>query len=147
MTRAQILAALLAVAITVWVIDLVRRRKLSEEYSLLSLIAMAGVVVLAFWTQGLTWVTRLMGALYETSVIFFFGLVFVLVALLYYAVKLTALTQEVRRLAQELALLRRRVEVSEDMDRPGGREARGGRSAPLAAGGNETAADRSGTES
>jgi predicted membrane protein len=143
MTRSQILAALLAVAITVWVIDLVRRRKLSEEYSLLSLIAMAGVVVLAFWTQGLTWFTRLVGALYETSVIFFFGLVFVLVALLYYAVKLTALTQEVRRLAQELALLRRRVEVGEDT---GGR-VRGVPPVPPAAGGNEPAAGRSGTES
>ena len=114
MTRAQLLAALLAVAITLWVIELVRRRKLSEEYSLLSIAAMAGVVVLAFWTKGLTWFTHAVGALYETSVIFFFGLVFVLVALLYYAVKLTALTQEVRRLTQEHALLRRRLERAQE---------------------------------
>jgi hypothetical protein len=94
-------------------VDLVRRRRLSEEYSLLSLVAMAGVLVLAFWTEGLTWITRKFGALYETSVIFFFGLVFTCVALLYYATKLTALTQQVRRLAQESALLRLRLERAE----------------------------------
>ncbi|MGH7726807.1 MAG: DUF2304 domain-containing protein [Candidatus Eiseniibacteriota bacterium] len=110
MTRAQLLAALLAVGIALWVVDLVRRRKLSEEYSLLSLIAAAGILVLAFWTKGLTWITHQFGALYETSVIFFFGLVFAFVALLYYATKLTTLTQEVRRLAQESALLKLKLE-------------------------------------
>jgi hypothetical protein len=110
MTRAQLLAGLLAVGIALWVVDLVRRRKLSEEYSLLSLIAAAGILVLAFWTKGLTWITHQFGALYETSVIFFFGLVFAFVALLYYATKLTTLTQEVRRLAQESALLKLKLE-------------------------------------
>ena len=113
MTRAQLLAALLAVAVAVWVVDLVRRRRLSEEYSLLSLVAVCGVLVLAFWTKGVTWLTHRFGALYETSVIFFFGLVFAFLALVYYATKLTALTQEVRRLAQETALLRLRLERAE----------------------------------
>ncbi len=113
MTRAQFLAGILAVVVAIWVVDLVRRRRLSEEYSLLSLVAMVGVLVLAFWTQGVTWITHKFGALYETSVIFFFGLVFAFVALLWYATKLTALTQEVRRLAQETALLRLRLERAE----------------------------------
>jgi MFS family permease len=117
-TRAQLLAALLAVAVAVWVVDLVRRRKLSEEYSLLSLVAMAGVLALAFFTKAVTWITHRFGALYETSVIFFFGLVFAFLALVWYATKLTALTQEVRRLAQETALLRLRLERAEG-DRPG----------------------------
>ena len=113
MTRPQLLAALLAVGVAAWVVDLVRRRRLSEEYSLLSLVAIAGVLVVAFWTRGLTAFTHWFGALYETSIIFFFGLVFVLLALLYYATKMTRLTQEVRRLAQESALLRLRLERSQ----------------------------------
>ena len=113
MTRPQLLAALLAVGVAGWVVDLVRRRRLSEEYSLLSLVAIAGVLVVAFWTRGLTAFTHWFGALYETSIIFFFGLIFVLLALLYYATKMTRLTQEVRRLAQESALLRLRLERSQ----------------------------------
>jgi cell division protein FtsW (lipid II flippase) len=112
-TRPQALAALLVVVVALWVVDLVRRRRLSEEYSLLSLAAMAGVLVVAFWTAGVTTFTRWFGALYETSVIFFFGLVFVMVALVYYATKMTRLTQEVRRLAQDAALLRLRLERAE----------------------------------
>ena len=134
MTRSQLLAALLALAITLWVVDLVRRRKLSEEYSLLSLAAMAGVLVLAFWTSALSWFTDLVGALYETSVIFFFGLVFVLVALLYYAVKLTTLTQELRRLAQEMALLRLRLERAEPSGLRSGERRPGAGSSPEATG-------------
>ena len=124
MTRAQVLAALLTVALAIGVVELVRRRRLSEEYSLLALVAMAGVLIVAFWTRGVTMFTHWFGALYETSVIFFFGLVFVMVALVFYAVKLTRLTQEVRRLAQESALLRLRLERAERRD---GTDGEGGR--------------------
>lgn len=113
MTRAQFIAALVAAAVALSVVELVRRRKLSEEFSLLWVLATLGATVLAFWGGLLTAITRALGALYETSTIFFFGILFVLVVLLYYAVKLTALTQEVRRLAQEAALLRLRLEEAE----------------------------------
>lgn len=129
MTRPQALAALLVVVVAIWVVDLVRRRRLSEEFSLLSLAAMAGVLVVAFWTSGVTTFTHWFGALYETSVIFFFGLVFVMVALVYYATRLTRLTQEVRRLAQESALLKLRLERAEGgaANPPGGSRSGGTR--------------------
>ena len=110
MTRAQLIAGVLAVVITIVVLDLVRRRKLSEEFSLLWVVATAGAALLAFWSGLLTTITRALGALYETSTIFFFGQLFILAVLLYYAVKLTTLTQEVRRLAQDAALLRLQLE-------------------------------------
>ncbi len=111
MTRAQGVAAILAVAVVVVVIELVRRRRLSEEFSLLWILASVGAATLALWTGLLTGITRALGALYETSTIFFFGLLFVMAVLLIYAVKLTRLSQESRRLAQDVALLRRRLEA------------------------------------
>lgn len=126
MTRAQLIAAFVAALLGLAVLELVRRRKLSEEFSLLWVVASLGAVLLAFWTGLLTAITRALGALYETSTIFFFGILFVLVVLVYYAVKLTALTQEVRRLAQEAALLRLQLEEAERAGRPG-REDAGGR--------------------
>lgn len=113
MTRAQLIAGLVAVLLALVVLDLVRRRKLSEEFSLLWVLASVGTALLAFWSGLLNAITRALGALYETSTIFFFGILFVLVVQIYYAVKLTALVQEVRRLAQESALLRLRLEESE----------------------------------
>jgi len=119
-TRAQMIAAFLAVAVVLVVFELVRRRRLSEEFSLLWVMASVGAAVLALWTGFLTAVTRAIGALYETSTIFFFGLLFVMVVLLYYAVKLTRLSQEVRRLAQDVALLRRRLEARDETGTGGG---------------------------
>jgi hypothetical protein len=121
MTRAQLIAALIAALVALAVLELVRRRRLSEDFSLLWVLATLGATLLAFWGGLLTGITHLLGAKYETSTIFFFGILFVLVVLLYYAVKLTALIQEVRRLAQEAALLRFKVEEKEsaDSNRPG----------------------------
>jgi hypothetical protein len=113
MTRAQLIAALIAALVALVVLELVRRRRLSEDFSLLWVLATLGATMLAFWSGLLTGITHLLGAKYETSTIFFFGILFVLVVLLYYAVKLTALIQEVRRLAQEAALLRFKVEEKE----------------------------------
>ena len=114
MTKAQLIAALIAALVMFSVLELVRRRRLSEDFSLLWVIATVGVTVLAFWGGLLTRITHLLGAKYETSTIFFFGILFVLVVLLFYAIKLTELVQEVRRLAQEAALLRLRVEEKEE---------------------------------
>ena len=122
MTRAQLIAALIAAVVALAVLELVRRRRLSEDFSLLWVLATLGATMLAFWGGLLTGITHALGAKYETSTIFFFGILFVLVVLLYYAVKLTALIQEVRRLAQEAALLRLKVEEKEGDDaaaRPG----------------------------
>lgn len=122
MTRAQLIAALIAALVALVVLELVRRRRLSEDFSLLWVLATLGATMLAFWSGLLTGITHALGAKYETSTIFFFGILFVLVVLLYYAVKLTALIQEVRRLAQEAALLRLKVEEKEGDDaatRPG----------------------------
>jgi len=124
-TRAQLIAAVIAALVALSVLELVRRRRLSEDFSLLWVIATVGATVLAFWSGLLTRITHLLGAKYESSVIFFFGILFVLVVLVYYAVKLTELVQEVRRLAQEAALLRLRVEEKEEEEENGPRPKEG----------------------
>ena len=106
LVRSQVLAGLTAVLLALYVLNLVRRRKLSEEFSVLWIVATAGIVVLAFWTGLLHAITRMFGALYDTSTIFFFGFVFVFVALLQQSTKLTRLENENRELARALALER-----------------------------------------
>jgi hypothetical protein len=109
-SRAQVLSGLVAVLLALLVLELVRRRKLSEEYSLLWGVSMVGVAVLAFTTPILRWVTHAFGILYEASTVFFFGLVFVLLVLLHLSVKLSRLGADHHVLTQELALLRAELE-------------------------------------
>ncbi len=104
LVRAQVVAGLTALLLAFYVLNLVRRRRLSEEYSVLWMLATVGVTVLAFWTGLLHTITRLFGALYDTSTIFFFGFVFVFVSLLQHSMKLTRLEHQNRDLARALAL-------------------------------------------
>ena len=109
-SRSQIVAAITAVLLVVYVLNLVRRKRLSEEYSVLWVVATVGATVLAFWTDVLHAVTRLFGAVYDTSTIFFFGFVFVFMSLLQHSMKLTRLEHENRALARALALEKARRE-------------------------------------
>ena len=115
LSRAQVIVALAAVGLALFVLDLVRRRKLSEEYSLLWVVATAVVAVLGFSTPLLQGLTRVLGILYAGSTVFACGLAFATAGLLYVSVKLSRLGQENHTLAREVAFLR--LELQELRDR------------------------------
>ena len=110
LSRTQVIAALGAVLLALYVLDLVRRRKLSEEYSLLWLVTAVTIAVLGFSTPLLVWVTQLLGILGEASTVFAFGLGFAILMLLYLSIKLSRVGMENHALTRELALLRHEVE-------------------------------------
>lgn len=106
LSRTQFIAALGAVGLALYVLDLVRRRRLSEEYSLLWVMATFTIALLGFCTPLLLWVTELLGILGAASTVFATGLTFALAMLLYLSVKMSRLAQQNHVLTQELALLR-----------------------------------------
>ena len=110
LSRTQVIVAVGAVLLALYVLDLVRRRRLSEDFSLLWVISTAAVAVLGFSTPVLVWVSRALGIRYENSTVFAFGLAFSLAMLLHLSVRLSRLGQENRALAGEVALLRHELE-------------------------------------
>jgi hypothetical protein len=110
LSRAQVILAIAAVGLALYVLDLVRRRKLSEEFSLLWLLSSGGIALLGFSTGVLRSATRALGILYESSTVFAAGIGFTVILLLYLSVRLSRLSQENLLLARELALLRRRLD-------------------------------------
>lgn len=111
LSRTQLITALGAVLLALVVLDLVRRRRLSEEYSVLWVIATTVIAILGFSTPLLTWITRVLGFLFESSTTFAFGLGFSIVMLLYQSLHQSRLTTENQVLTRELALLRDEVET------------------------------------
>ena len=110
LSRTQVITALGAVLMALYVLDLVRRRKLSEEYSLLWVMATTVIAVLGFSTPLLTWITHVLGFLGESSTTFAFGLAFSMAMLLYLSIKQSRLGYENHALTRELALLREELE-------------------------------------
>lgn len=88
------------------VIELVRRRRLKEEYSLLWIVTTLVLLLLSIWYNLLLWVTHTIGAVLATSTLFFFGLVFVILMLLHFSVRISELERRVTSVVQELGLLR-----------------------------------------
>ena len=104
--RQKIFAIIISIAILVAIIELVRRRKLREEYSFLWLLVGALLFVLASWYGLLKAVTSFIGAGFTSSTLFFFGIIFLMLMNLHFSIKISDLTEKVKNLAQEIALLR-----------------------------------------
>ena len=110
LSRTQVISAFGAVLLALFVLDLVRRRRLSEEYSLLWVLASVLIAILGFSTPFLVWVTRALGVVMEVSTVFATGLAFTVAMLLYLSVKLSRLGAENQTLSREMALLRFELE-------------------------------------
>jgi hypothetical protein len=99
-------SVLASLAALFFVLELVRRRRLSEQYSLLWLATAVVMLVLSVWRDGLHMLAALVGIAYPPNLLFLVALLFVLLLLLYFSVIITRLTRESKAAAQEIALLR-----------------------------------------
>jgi len=117
--RAQMVAAFLALCMFLLAVDLVRRHRLKEEYSLLWIGVTAGMALLALWGDLLLGITRLVGAMNANSIIFLFGLGFLTLVAVHYSVRLSELTDRNKDLAQSVAILTSEVESLRKEKGPG----------------------------
>lgn len=100
----RVFAIVASVATLAVVVELIRRRKLREEYALLWIVTSVTMLVLSSWYGLVEWVTRLIGAVTVTTTLFLFGLLFLLLISVHFSTVLSRLTVQVRRIAQELAI-------------------------------------------
>ncbi len=107
--RQKIVAVIIAVSIFVIIVELVRRRKLKEEYSWLWLLTGFGIFILTFRYELLVNISQLIGAVVATSTLFFFALMFLILICLQFSVSITKLEDRTKNLAQELAILKNRI--------------------------------------
>src|SRR3954451_13057147 len=94
-----------ALIILLMVVELVRRRKLKEEYSVLWVVTAVLTLLVSIWFSLLTGVTDAIGAISPASTLFFFGLLFCIVLLLHFSVRISALERRLTTLVQEVGLM------------------------------------------
>jgi len=103
--KPRFVALAISVLLVVLIIEMVRRRKLREEYSWLWLSLSLAVFILALWPGLLDVVTDLIGAVLSTSTLFFFALVFLMLINIQFSVEISSLRNQVKNLAQQMAIL------------------------------------------
>ena len=112
--RIRIIAILICILLVAYVFELVRRRHLSEEYSMGWLVAGSMMLILSISEGLLVWVSNLVGATLFTSTLFFFGLVFLVTICLHFSIRISALTNQVRTLTQHMGILHSEKQILEE---------------------------------
>jgi hypothetical protein len=96
------------------VVELVRRGRLKEKYSLLWLIAGCVLLILSASRELLEYLSRAVGIYYPPSLLFLLAFIFLLLITLHFSVVISGLSEKNKQLAQEIALLRQEMQEAID---------------------------------
>jgi hypothetical protein len=103
--RIELVAVAISVVLLVVVIELVRRRKLTEEYSLLWILSSLAMLGLSLRREILHAVARWLGIYYPPMVLLLLLVLIVFVATLSFSVVVSRQRQQIERLIEESAVL------------------------------------------
>ncbi len=107
MDRAMVFGLAASIAGLVFVVELVRQRKLREDYSLLWLATTLILIFLSVSRPLLDSFAALLGVVtYPPAALFVVAIVFMLLILLHFSTVLTRLARENKEIAQQMAILR-----------------------------------------
>jgi hypothetical protein len=105
----NILAIIGSGSIFLGVIELVRRGKLKEKYSILWLLASLVLFIFSTSRDILVYASALVGIHYPPSFLFLLAFVFLLLITLHFSIVISGLSEKSKKLAQEIALLRQEM--------------------------------------
>ena len=103
--RIEIVALIVSIVLLIVVLELVRRRKLTEEYSFLWILSSLLLLTLSVRREILHTVARWLGVYYPPTVLVMLLIVMVFVASLCFSVIVSRQRQQIERLIEETAIL------------------------------------------
>ncbi|HEX8517515.1 MAG TPA: DUF2304 domain-containing protein [Bacteroidia bacterium] len=110
MTKIQIIAIAVSLLFLFYIVRLIIKGKLREEYSIIWITCTLVLIVFSFWREGLEIMAGLVGV-YEAPNLVFTGAIFaIFIYLLHLSVVVSKLHKQNKQLAQEIALLKEKVD-------------------------------------
>ena len=106
----QWIAIIVSISLFLFILYLVRRKKIKEEYSLLWLFSSVVFIFFSIWRDGLEYFAHLVGIAYPPAALFIILLLAVFLILIEFSINISKLKDENKTLTQELALLRHEME-------------------------------------
>ena len=111
--RARLFAMVLGVAVLLFVVNLVRTKKLKEEFALLWLLTAVLLVLAPLFINYLDMIAHALGIEYPPAFIFLLAIISLLFILFQFSMRISRFSEQIKVLTQELALLRARIEELE----------------------------------
>jgi hypothetical protein len=105
-SRVTILSIVASAALLLYILEMVRRRKLREEYSILWLFGSVVILVLSLKKNWLDSLAHALGIVYPPSFLFLVGILFILLILIHFSIAISKLHMMNKKMAQEIAMLK-----------------------------------------
>ncbi|EWM14714.1 DUF2304 domain-containing protein [Kutzneria sp. 744] len=112
---AHIFAIVGSILVLLGIIEMLRRRQLSEKYAVLWLVVGVLILVLTIFPDLLWGFSAFIGIRIPTNLMFFVAIVFLVGVSIHQSWELSRLEDETRRLAEDVAILR--LEIEEKLDK------------------------------
>jgi hypothetical protein len=101
----QAIAIAISTALLAAVLEMVRRRRITEEYSLVWILCAGALLVLSVWRDILHVAARTLGVHYPPAVLLLVLILFVFLISLHFSVVLSRQRRQIERLVEDVALL------------------------------------------
>ncbi|MFN5183447.1 MAG: DUF2304 domain-containing protein [Bacteroidota bacterium] len=109
MEKIQIISVIVSLIFLAYISYLIIKGNLREEYSIIWIICTVILVVFSFWRKGLDVVAEILGVIAPPNIVFTAAIFAILIYLLHLSIVVSKLQKENKKLAQEIALLRREM--------------------------------------
>jgi len=109
--RARILLIAIGLIVLVTVINLLRKRRLKEEYALLWLLAALSLVLAPFLIDILDQIAFFLGVEYPPALFLGIGIIGLLLIIFQLSLNISRFSDQIRVLTQEIAILRQQIEA------------------------------------
>ena len=110
MARIQIIAIAISVLFLLYIVRLIIKGKLREEYSIVWIVCTVILVLFSFWRDGLDVVSNMVGILSPPNLVFTVAIFVIFIYLLHLSVVVSKLHSQNKQLAQDIALLKEKME-------------------------------------
>ena len=108
--KIQILSIIGALSFMFFIFRLIAKGKLREEYSIVWIVCTLVLLVFSIWRDGLDVIAKLLGVYYAPSLIFLAAIFAIIVFLVHLSVVNSKQHEQIKKLTQEMALLKSKME-------------------------------------
>lgn len=104
--KMQVIAIAGSVVLFLFILNLIRRKRIKEEYSLLWVFFGIVFIVLSLWRQGLDYIAMAIGVAYPPTAILLILLMAIFMILIQFSIIISRLSDANKTLCQEIGLMK-----------------------------------------
>lgn len=106
-TRLQIILMIVMLLVVIYIVNLVRKKRIDFKYALMWLFVDICILLLTIVPDFLTILSKAIGIASPMNMLFFFGFCFAVIIIFFLSLSVSKLADKVRKLSQEIAIIRK----------------------------------------